>query len=142
MSEEVQKKKPLWKRWWFWGIIIVLLIGMASSGGSDNTDQGTGNKNNGTPAASDKVKTPDLEVIEHTTESDSFSTYIVGKVKNNTDKQFSYAQVEINLYDAEGAQVGSTIDNTNNLEPGGTWKFKAITTEEFATYKIKDVTGF
>jgi hypothetical protein len=31
MSEEV--KKPIWKKWWFWGIVIVILIGIGSQGG-------------------------------------------------------------------------------------------------------------
>jgi len=68
---------------------------------------------------------------------------VVGTVKNNTDKEYSYVQVEINLYDDSGAQVGSTLDNTNNLEPGGTWKFKAVIMEDNATkYRIKDISGF
>jgi N-acetylmuramoyl-L-alanine amidase CwlA len=71
------------------------------------------------------------------------SKYIAGTVKNNTNKQYSYVQVEINLYDDAGNQVGSTLANANNLEPGGTWKFKAPIIEEKATkYKVKDVTGF
>jgi len=123
----------------------VLLIALGSAGG-DNKDQGAGMKDGtSTPTVSDKAKAPkvpNLEVIEHSTESDSFTTYIVGKVKNNTDKQYTYVQVELNLYDAEGSQVGSTIDNTNNLEPGGTWKFKAAALEEFTSYKIKDITGY
>ncbi len=75
---------------------------------------------------------------------DEFGTrYVVGTVKNNTDKEYSYVQVEINLYDDSGAQVGSTLDNTNNLEPGGTWKFKAVIMEDNATkYRIKDISGF
>lgn len=135
-------KKPLWKKWWLWGIIVVLLIALGSAG-SDNKDQGVGTKDgDSTPVVSDKAKAPDLEVVEHSTESDEFTTYIVGKVKNNTGKQYKYVQVELNLYDAEGSQVGSTLDNTNNLEPGGTWKFKAVALEEFDSYKIKDVTGY
>lgn len=141
--EEGQVKKPIWKKWWFWGIVIVVLIIIGSQGG-DNKDQGAGTKDGkSVPAAADKVEKPDLEVINHTTESDSFATYIVGSVKNNTEKQYSYVQVEVNLYDKDGAQVGSTLANTNNLEPGGTWKFKTMpSTEEFASYKIKDVTGY
>lgn len=142
--EEGTAKKPIWKKWWFWGIIIVVVIALAASGGDKNKDQGSGTKDGkSTPAAADKVEKPDLEVINHSTESDSFATYIVGSVKNNTNKQYKYVQVEVNLYDADGAQVGSTLANTNNLEPGGTWKFKTMaTTKDFASYKIKNVTGY
>lgn len=139
---EEAKKKPLWKKWWFWGIIVVLLIALGSAGG-DNKDQGAGTKDNtSTPAVSDKAKVPDLEITEHSVLQEEYSAYIVGKVKNNTNKQYGYVQVEVNLYDADGDQVGSAIDNTNNLEPGGTWKFKAIAFEEFDSYKIKDVSGW
>lgn len=69
--------------------------------------------------------------------------YVVGKVKNNSDKQYTYVQVEINLYDSNDNQIGSTLANVNNLEPGGTWKFEAPIFEEKAIkYKIKGITGF
>ena len=68
--------------------------------------------------------------------------YIVGKVKNNTNKTYSYVQVSINLYKGE-SQAGSTLANVNNLEPGGTWEFKALVTNNDITgYKIVEVTGF
>ena len=67
----------------------------------------------------------------------------MGTVKNNTKKQYKYVQVEINLYDKDGNQVGSTMSNVNNLEPGATWKFKApVFEEKAASFKIKEVTGF
>src|SRR5690606_31115740 len=68
---------------------------------------------------------------------------IVGTVRNNTKKQYSYAQVEFNLYDDSGAQVGSTIANVNNLEPGGTWAFEAPVLEARATQaKLKGISSF
>lgn len=93
--------------------------------------------------AQEQAKKPKLEVLEDSTESDGYNSYIVGVVQNNTDKDYSYVQVEINLYDKDGVQVGSTLDNTNNLEGGGKWKFKAIILDDdVASYKIKGVTGF
>lgn len=68
---------------------------------------------------------------------------IVGTLKNNTKKQYSYAQVEFNLYDDTGAQVGSTLANINNLEPGGTWAFEAGVLEGRATQaKLKGISSF
>lgn len=43
---------------------------------------------------------------------------------------YSYVQVTINLYDKDGNLIGSTLANVNNLEPGKTWKFKAIVIED------------
>jgi hypothetical protein len=68
---------------------------------------------------------------------------VVGTLMNNTKKQYSYVQVEFNLYDDSGAQVGSTLANVNNLEPGGTWAFEAGVLEGRATQaKLKGVTNF
>jgi len=144
--EEGKVKKPIWKKWWFWGIAFVIIIAFASSGG-DTKDQGVGTVSAGDSVATQspapvKESVPDLQVIDHSSSKDSIASYIAGTVKNNTNKTYKYVQVEINLYDASGAQVGSTLANANNLEPNGTWKFKAVTMDDFKTYKIKDVSGF
>lgn len=68
---------------------------------------------------------------------------ICGIILNNTASQKSYVHVTINLYDASGIQIGSTLANVNNVEPGSKWKFKAPVLYENATsYKIKDITAF
>lgn len=70
-------------------------------------------------------------------------TNISGMLTNNTDKQYSYVQVEFNAYDKSGAQIGSDIVNVNNLEPHGHWKFKTPVLQQDAdTIKIKGVTAF
>lgn len=69
--------------------------------------------------------------------------YVAGTVVNTGKKTYGYVQVEINLYDEQGNQVGSTLANVNNLEPGGRWKFEAIVMEDNASrFKVKGVTGF
>lgn len=86
---------------------------------------------------------PDLELIEHDSLVEEYSRYIVGKIKNNTNETYSYVEVTISLFDDAGNQVGSTMDNVNNLAPGTTWKFDAIILEDsVASYKISDITGF
>lgn len=89
-------------------------------------------------------KKPNLEITEHHPCTGDFGSRMVcGTVVNNTNRTIGYAQVEINLYDNEGSLVDSTMDNINNLEPNGTWKFKApILDNNVSSYKIKDVTGF
>ena len=61
----------------------------------------------------------------------------------------SYTVEQVNSwswrYDADGAQVGTALANTNNLKAGGTWKFEAVGTaspDEVASYERVDVTGF
>ena len=85
-----------------------------------------------------------LIVQDHRIERDEYGVrYVSGTILNKGNKTFGYAQVEINVYDAAGAQVGSTLANVNNLEPGRPWKFKAVILEDSAVrYEIKGVTGF
>jgi len=68
---------------------------------------------------------------------------ITGIVRNNTGRDYSYVQVEFNIYDSTGAQIGSTMDNINNLEPHGTWRFSAYVFESNGTKcRLKDITGW
>lgn len=84
----------------------------------------------------------DLELLSYDSVSDEYSRYVVGRVKNNTDKVYSYVQVEVNLYKGDSL-VGSTLDNVNNLEPGKVWEFKApILEDESDKFRIVNVTGY
>jgi len=69
--------------------------------------------------------------------------YLTGIVENKSNKTYSYVQVEFNLYDENDFQVGSTLDNINNFEPNGKWKFKAVVFEaEARKARLKGITGF
>ena len=70
---------------------------------------------------------------------------ITGTLVNNTDEDKSYLQIEYNLYDADGAQIGTALANINNLKAGGTWKFEATSMEkpeDVADWERVDVSGF
>lgn len=58
--------------------------------------------------------------------NDSFTHYVEGTVKNENDREYSYVQIEFVCYDKQGNNVGTALDNTNNLLGNQTWKFKAI----------------
>ena len=51
--------------------------------------------------------------------------YIVGSIKNNTDRQLGYAQVSCQIIQ-NGVQVADALDNTNGMQPYGTWQYRAI----------------
>lgn len=72
------------------------------------------------------------------------SRSIEGTIKNNTNETCSYVQVVFNLFDAEGNQIGTAMDNLNYLQANGTWKYKAtaFTTEDFAKYELAEITGW
>jgi len=87
-------------------------------------------------------KQNDLQVIDWTMTYDEYSRCIVGTVKNNSQKTYSYAQVEFSLYDDSGAQVGSTFAVVDKLEPNGTGPFKALVDEAgAASAQLKGVSG-
>lgn len=87
---------------------------------------------------------PDLQVLETRYESERYGPgWIVGKVKNNTGRSYSYVQVEIAMYDKQGNLVGSTLDNVNHLAPGQIWNFRAPLLDDRASrYRVVRVTGF
>lgn len=73
------------------------------------------------------------------------SHYIEGTVKNGTDKEYSYVQIEFVCYDKDGNNIGTAIDNTNNLLGNETWKFKAMgffTDDEVDHCNFKEITSW
>ena len=115
-------------------ILIVMIIGaIGASGGSGES----------TPTNS--VQQEKFSLISDTKTTDSIgTTYIEGEIKNNTDRTYSYVQVTFNLYDSNGAQLGTAVDNINNLEANGTWKYKAMgfVSEKVSSYKLVEITGW
>lgn len=122
--------------------ILIIIIGIGAIAGGGENSVPTSTSNNSTSNNSTKEKFT-LVSDERTTDSLG-TTYIKGEIKNNTDKSYSYVQVTFNLYDADGAQLGTAVDNINNLEPNATWKYKALglITEKVSSYKLVEITGW
>lgn len=118
-------------------IAVLFIIGAIASA--------TGSSENNTTSGELKEATEKftLQSDEMTTDSIG-SCYIEGTIQNNTNKSYTYVQVTFNLYDASGNQLGTAVDNINNLEPNATWKYKAIglTTEKVTSYKFVEITGW
>lgn len=136
--------KPFYKRWWFILIVIFVVIGALGSGENKNTSNKDSTATTTKQVESQKEKYEIVGDVKDT--RDSYSLYIEGTLKNNTNKEASYVQVSYNLFDKNGNQIGTALANTNNLAPGGTWKFKAMAMidnpKEVASYKLGDVSGF
>lgn len=115
-------------------IAVLFVIGAIASAG------GSGENTNEVKEATERFT---LVSDEMTTDSIG-SCYIEGTIQNNTDKSYTYVQVTFNIYDANGNQLGTAVDNINNLEPNATWKYKAIglTTEKVQSYKFVEITGW
>ncbi len=53
MDEQARVKKPLWKRWWVWVIVILLLIGALGESNTQDTN---------TPVNQDNMQTTDTQL--------------------------------------------------------------------------------
>ena len=74
----------------------------------------------------DEKKDIDCSVDSQYKDEYGFSYYIEGKCNNKSDNDYDYLQVEFICYDKEGNNLGTAVDNTNNLLKGQSWKFKAM----------------
>ena len=137
-----KNKKPIYLRWWFIAIVLLVVIGAFGSIGGKKS----GDPSSNSTEAEDTSKPQDKYIVSDLKESkDQFAEYIEGTLKNNSGKEASYVQISFNLFDKDGNQIGTAFDNINNLAKDGTWKFKAIGTVEpdkVASYKLAEVTGF
>lgn len=121
----------------------------AAENGSESDSNDTGNSAGGDDeeetqditqrgAGEDVLENAGLKILEHEYTEDDYSGYIEGIVENTTDETKSYVQVQARGYDADGNQLDSYIDNTTDLQGGGTWKFEVmvIDHEEIEEYDI------
>ncbi len=78
------------------------------------------------PVSSHKEDNFNYEVSNSYADEYGFSYYIEGTVKNSSNKDYSYVQIEFICYDKDGNNLGTVVDNTNNLMAYETWKFKGM----------------
>lgn len=126
-------------------ILILVVIGMIA--GTTGNKSKTNNLVETSTTANEKQEEFTLQDgHKGTTDKYGMSYTIEGTIKNNTDKQYSYVQVTFNLYDSDGAQIGTALANINNLEANGLWKFKASGSfgdgKTVASYKLMEITGW
>lgn len=141
-----------WKslKTWQKVVFVIIIISIIGAFASPEETENLNTKNDGTQSVSkeDKKKKEKYSFVEEPRlEKDGNEyyemKYIVGTIKNNTSKKTSYIQVTFSIYDKDGNVIGSAIDNVNYIEPGGTWKFKAmILEEEYDSFKFESVSGF
>ncbi|WP_330611298.1 FxLYD domain-containing protein [Clostridioides difficile] len=143
----LKTKKPFYKRGWFIVVVVFVLLYAIGTSGSDDTETDDGASQTASiDKPKEEVKKEKYEIVgEVTSETDSMATYIKGVIKNNSGHDISYAQVTFTLYDKDGNQLGTAMDNINDLKKDGTWKFKAMgmnTDGEIASYELSEITGF
>ena len=143
-----KKKKPIGK---IVLIVVVVLVALGAFGSLSGGDKGSDSSTGAGAAKTEQTeeKKPEQEPYTISDEaldtSNPYAVKITGTLVNNTDEDKSYLQIEYNLYDADGAQIGTAFANINNLKAGGTWKFEAMGTEkpeDVANWERVDVSGF
>ena len=122
-------------------IIVLIFLGMIISVGTSGSIKYSNSIGTG---SSTSVPAEKFTLVSSEMTGTDYSAYIEGEIRNNTNKKYSYVKVSFTLYDENGAQLGSAIDSINNLEPNGTWKYKAIavTTENIGSFKLNEITGW
>lgn len=115
------------------GIVVFVILAVGSVGGTsskDNVEVKTEKKKTEAPKKEEAAKTQEPVKKEYEfsgvkMESDDFATYVKGVLTNNGGAK-GYVQVLIPCYDKDGAKLGDALDNVNNIEANGKWKFKAM----------------
>ncbi len=107
-------------------VMFVLIIAVAVNNSDDNAKEGEISNSNSSENVDSKKEKFTYEITNQYADSAGFAYYIEGNVKNNRNKNYSYVQIEFICYDSNGVNLGTAIDNTNNLLGNQTWKYKAM----------------
>lgn len=112
---------------------LIIIFSVFSGNNEETAKEGnvSNNSSNNDSVNNDPIPIPTVEKFNYEITSQysdeyGWAYYIEGVVRNNKDKDYSYVQIEFVCYDAEGNNLGTAIDNTNNLLGNQTWKFKAM----------------
>ena len=68
---------------------------------------------------------------------------IAGTAVNRSADTLSYAEVDFDLYDADGHKIGSTVVNTAGIKPNASWDFEAyIAGNDVCTVKVSGTRAY
>lgn len=144
-------KKSVFKKWWFWVIIAVVIIGIAASqsGTQNQADETEKSTSDTTSSEQSEAKTEEkarltLDDGWKIDKSNPYATMVNGYVSNNSDSAIDgYIQITFSALDADGANVGDCLANANTVDANGKWKFEAMCSgDDIETVKFKEITGF
>ena len=121
------------------GLLVCLVACVAFMGGdSDTNSSDTNSSDSGTQEQQEVKQNTDVDKYQVQildSRSDGFATYITGTLV--ADRDYSYVQILIPCYDADGNKLGDAIANINNLNKGESWKFEAMSIDaNVATFDI------
>ena len=105
------------------GLLVCLVACVAFMGGdSDTSSSDSGVQEQQEVKQNTDVDKYQVQILD--SRSDGFATYITGTLI--ADRDYSYVQILIPCYDADGNKLGDAVANVNNLNKGESWKFEAM----------------
>lgn len=107
-------------------VFVIIVLAMGSSSGNDDSNTSDNSTTNNSTNNQSNEKVEKFSYTIDNTIRDTFAYYIEGTVTNNKDRDYSYVSIEFVCYDSEGNNLGTAMDNTNNLLGKQTWKYKAM----------------
>ena len=117
--------------------LLVCLVACVAFMGSDS-DSDSSSSDSGTQEQQEVKRNTDVDKYQVQildSRSDGFATYITGTLV--ADRDYSYVQILIPCYDADGNKLGDAVANVNNLNKGESWKFEAMSIDaDVATFDI------
>lgn len=107
---------------------LVVLVCCVGAFASDDSDTGSSDSGVQEQQEQQEVKRNtdvdkyQVQILD--SRSDGFATYITGTLV--ADRDYTYVQILIPCYDADGNKLSDAIANVNNLNKGESWKFEAM----------------
>lgn len=108
-------------------LIVGLLVCLVACVAFIGSDSDTSSNDGGTQEQQEVKRNTDVDKYQVQildSRSDGFATYITGTLV--ADRDYSYVQILIPCYDADGNKLGDAVANVNNLNKGESWKFEAM----------------
>ena len=122
-------------------LIVGLLVCLVACVAFIGSDSDTSSNDGGTQEQQEVKRNTDVDKYQIQildSRSDGFATHITGTLV--ADRDYSYVQILIPCYDADGNKLGDAIANVNNLNKGESWKFEATSIDaDVATFDIDKV---
>ena len=119
-------------------LIVGLLVCLVACVAFIGSDSDTSSNDGGTQEQQEVKRNTDVDKYQIQildSRSDGFATYITGTLV--ADRDYSYVQILIPCYDADGNKLGDAVANVNNLNKGESWKFEAMSIDaDVATFDI------
>lgn len=93
------------------------------------------------PALTEQVQDENLRVEEPRIQEREGEKMISGRVVNTASVPYSYVEIRFRCLNADGLQVSTVSDSTNDLAAMGTWTFDIEISDKVANFELTSLSG-